>query len=190
MSARMTSAASNDARPASARSRLAGRAGRGRFLVEVPDRPCAKSGTARTACLLGDQPALPMGAGRPVRRRLVHAILASKYLLVEVRCPTLAPLASASSTGQRAYSASRGHAAPTIAQIEAVAGLSPGSGSLYPHFPSKDALLAQGVRQQIAAGEELLGFIAGPASFASLGLSERLVVIARPGRAGRTRNAT
>jgi DNA-binding transcriptional regulator YbjK len=38
----------------------------------------------------------------------------------------------------------QGHAAPTIAQIEAVASLSPGSGSLYPHFPSKDALLAEG----------------------------------------------
>jgi AcrR family transcriptional regulator len=75
----------------------------------------------------------------------------------------------------------QGYAATTIAQIEAAAGLSPGSGSLYRHFPSKQALLAEGVRQQIAAGEELLSFIAEPASFASLGLSERLVVIARAG---------
>jgi AcrR family transcriptional regulator len=75
----------------------------------------------------------------------------------------------------------QGYAATTIAQIEAAAGLSPGSGSLYRHFPSKDALLAEGVRQQIAAGEELLSFIADPASFATLGLSERLVVIARAG---------
>jgi AcrR family transcriptional regulator len=75
----------------------------------------------------------------------------------------------------------QGYAATTIAQIEAAAGLSPGSGSLYRHFPSKDALLAEGVRQQIAAGEELLSFIADPASFTTLVLSERLAVIARAG---------
>jgi DNA-binding transcriptional regulator YbjK len=38
----------------------------------------------------------------------------------------------------------QGYAATTIAQIEAAAGLSPGSGSLYRHFPSKQALLAEG----------------------------------------------
>jgi AcrR family transcriptional regulator len=43
----------------------------------------------------------------------------------------------------------QGYAATTISQIEAAAGLSPGSGGLYRHFPSKDALLAEGVRQQI-----------------------------------------
>ena len=75
----------------------------------------------------------------------------------------------------------QGYAATTVAQIEAAAGLSPGSGSLYRHFPSKQALLAEGVRQQIAAGEQLLSFIADPASFATLGLSERLEVIARAG---------
>ncbi len=75
----------------------------------------------------------------------------------------------------------QGYAATTIAQIEAAAGLSPGSGGLYRHFPSKHALLAEGVRQQIAAGEELLSFIADPASFATLALSERLAVIARAG---------
>jgi len=75
----------------------------------------------------------------------------------------------------------QGYAATTVAQIEAAAGLSPGSGSLYRHFPSKQALLTEGVRQQIAAGEQLLSFIADPASFATLGLSERLAVIARAG---------
>ena len=75
----------------------------------------------------------------------------------------------------------QGYAATTVAQIEAAAGLSPGSGSLYRHFPSKQALLAEGVRQQIAAGEQLLSFIADPSSFATLGLSERLAVIARAG---------
>ena len=75
----------------------------------------------------------------------------------------------------------QGYAATTVAQVEAAAGLSPGSGSLYRHFPSKRALLAEGVRQQIAAGEELLSFIADPAGFATLGVSERLAVIARAG---------
>jgi AcrR family transcriptional regulator len=75
----------------------------------------------------------------------------------------------------------QGYAATTVAQIEAAAGLSPGSGSLYRHFPSKDALLAEGVRQQIAAGQELLSFIADPAGFATLSLPERLAVIARAG---------
>jgi AcrR family transcriptional regulator len=75
----------------------------------------------------------------------------------------------------------QGYAATTIAQIEAAAGLSAGSGSLYRHFPSKQALLTEGVRQQIAAGEELLSFIADPAGLATQPLSERLAVIARAG---------
>ena len=75
----------------------------------------------------------------------------------------------------------QGYTATTVAQVEAAAGLSPGSGSLYRHFPSKQALLAAGVRQQIAAGEELLSFIADPAGLATLGRSERLAVIARAG---------
>jgi AcrR family transcriptional regulator len=75
----------------------------------------------------------------------------------------------------------QGYAATTISQIEAAAGLSPGSGGLYRHFPSKDALLAEGVRQQIDAGEELISFIGDPARFATLALSERLAAIARAG---------
>jgi AcrR family transcriptional regulator len=75
----------------------------------------------------------------------------------------------------------QGYAATTVAQIEAAAGLSPGSGSLYRHFPSKHALLAEGVRQQIDAGEELLSFISDPAGLDTLALSERLAVIARAG---------
>jgi AcrR family transcriptional regulator len=77
----------------------------------------------------------------------------------------------------------QGYAATTIAQIEAAAGLSPGSGSLYRHFPSKQSLLAEGVRKQIAAGEELLSFISDPAGLDTLSLSERLAVIARAGLA-------
>jgi AcrR family transcriptional regulator len=75
----------------------------------------------------------------------------------------------------------QGYAATTIAEIEAAAGLSPGSGSLYRHFPSKRALLAEGVRQQIAAGEQLLSFIGDPAVFTALGPRERLTVVARAG---------
>lgn len=75
----------------------------------------------------------------------------------------------------------QGYAATTIAQIEAAAGLSPGSGSLYRHFPSKDALLAEGVRQQIDAGEQLINFIGDPARFATMALPQRLAAIARAG---------
>lgn len=38
----------------------------------------------------------------------------------------------------------------SIAEIEAAAGLSPGSGGLYHHFSSKDAVLAAGVARQLA----------------------------------------
>jgi AcrR family transcriptional regulator len=75
----------------------------------------------------------------------------------------------------------QGYAATTISQIEAATGLSPGSGGLYRHFPSKDALLAEGVRQQIDAGEELISFIGDPARFAASAPSERLAAIARAG---------
>jgi AcrR family transcriptional regulator len=75
----------------------------------------------------------------------------------------------------------QGYKATTVAEIEAAAGLSPGSGSLYRHFPSKRALLAQGVRQQIATGEQLLSFIGDPTVFASLPPRKRLAVVARAG---------
>lgn len=43
----------------------------------------------------------------------------------------------------------RGYAATTIASIEEAAGLSGGSGSLYRHFASKQALLEAGIRDQL-----------------------------------------
>lgn len=49
----------------------------------------------------------------------------------------------------------RGYAATSVADIEAAAGLSPGSGSLYRHFPSKEALLLAGVRRRIDQGAPL-----------------------------------
>src|SRR6266536_1366316 len=75
----------------------------------------------------------------------------------------------------------QGYSATTIAEIEAAAGLSPGAGSLYRHFPSKRALLGAGVDRQIATGSDLVALIGDQAAFAVLPLPERLAVIARAG---------
>lgn len=55
-----------------------------------------------------------------------------------------------------------GYSATTVAQIEAAAGLAPGSGGMYKHFPSKQAVLEAGVRERIEAPDQL------PALFASI----------------------
>lgn len=44
----------------------------------------------------------------------------------------------------------------SVAAIEKAAGLRPGSGGLYRHFPSKDALLAAGVHERVESRSELL----------------------------------
>jgi AcrR family transcriptional regulator len=75
----------------------------------------------------------------------------------------------------------QGYAATTVAEIEAAGGLSPGSGGLYRHFPSKRALLAEGVRSHIAAGRELVAFADDPAALAGLPVAERLAVLLRAG---------
>ncbi len=49
----------------------------------------------------------------------------------------------------------QGYKETTVAQIEAAVGLSPGSGSLYKHFASKEALLAEGVEALVADRAEL-----------------------------------
>ena len=49
----------------------------------------------------------------------------------------------------------QGYRETTIAQIEAAAGLSPGSGSLYKHFPSKEALLTEGVEALLSDRADL-----------------------------------
>jgi len=49
----------------------------------------------------------------------------------------------------------QGYRETTIAQIEAAAGLSPGSGGLYKHFSSKKALLAEGVEALLTDRAEL-----------------------------------
>jgi AcrR family transcriptional regulator len=43
----------------------------------------------------------------------------------------------------------QGYQATTITQIEAAAGLAPGSGALYHHFKSKEALLEAGIDRQL-----------------------------------------
>ncbi len=43
-----------------------------------------------------------------------------------------------------------GYAATSITKIEAAAGLTPGAGGIYHHFPSKEALLAAGIERQLA----------------------------------------
>src|SRR6266481_491236 len=43
----------------------------------------------------------------------------------------------------------KGFEATSVSQIEAAAGLSPGSGALYRHFESKEALLGTGIDRQL-----------------------------------------
>lgn len=43
----------------------------------------------------------------------------------------------------------QGYTATSVAQIEAAAGLAPGSGALYHHFKSKEALLEAGIDRQL-----------------------------------------
>jgi len=54
----------------------------------------------------------------------------------------------------------QGYAATSVADIEAAAGLSSGSGGLYRHFASKKALLEAGVRGQIEVNPSLLDQLA------------------------------
>ena len=44
----------------------------------------------------------------------------------------------------------QGYSATSIAKIEAAAGLTPGAGGIYHHFPSKEAVLAAGIERQLA----------------------------------------
>lgn len=58
----------------------------------------------------------------------------------------------------------QGFAATSIAQIEEAAGLSPGSGALYRHFPSKEAMLSIGVRERIESRNGLIPKMDAPPS--------------------------
>jgi len=53
--------------------------------------------------------------------------------------------------------AERGLRGTSVSQIEAAAGLSPGSGGLYHHFSSKDAVLAEGVARHLEIRQVFAG---------------------------------
>ena len=55
--------------------------------------------------------------------------------------------------------AERGYERTSIADIQAAAGLAPGSGALYKHFPSKEAVLAAGLEDFVAGAERARGLI-------------------------------
>jgi AcrR family transcriptional regulator len=74
----------------------------------------------------------------------------------------------------------QGYRATTIAQIEQAAGLAPGAGGLYRHFPSKRALLEAGLRRQFDAGQELAALL-DPASLPEGDSVAALVAVARAG---------
>ena len=60
----------------------------------------------------------------------------------------------------------QGYQATSVAQIEAAAGLAPGSGALYHHFKSKEALLDAGIDRQLDRRRAMLDI---RALFAGLG---------------------
>jgi AcrR family transcriptional regulator len=71
----------------------------------------------------------------------------------------------------------QGYKATTVAEIEAAAGLSPGAGGMYRHFPSKRALLEAGLEEQLESGPSLaalLGSAPPPGD-----LRDQLLAIAR-----------
>jgi AcrR family transcriptional regulator len=62
--------------------------------------------------------------------------------------------------------AERGYERTSIADIQAAAGLAPGSGALYKHFPSKEAVLTAGMDEFLEGGErarELIREVPGTA---------------------------
>jgi AcrR family transcriptional regulator len=75
----------------------------------------------------------------------------------------------------------RGYSGTTVAQIEAAAGLSPGAGGIYRHFPSKRAILEAGLAAQIAGQADLIAMIEEPGALESLPLRDRLLIVAGAG---------
>jgi AcrR family transcriptional regulator len=75
----------------------------------------------------------------------------------------------------------QGYRATTVAQIEEAAGLSPGSGGLYRHFPSKRALLEDGLRRQSDPAGDLGILLAGAAAARGGSLTDRLTAVAVAG---------
>lgn len=58
--------------------------------------------------------------------------------------------------------AERGYERTSIADIQAAAGLAPGSGALYKHYPSKEALLHAGMSQFIATNVQARRLLPAP----------------------------
>jgi AcrR family transcriptional regulator len=75
----------------------------------------------------------------------------------------------------------RGFHATTVADIESAAGLARGAGGLYRHFRSKRALLEEGIRRQIDAGQGLLGLMGDREALADVSLDDQLRAVARAG---------
>lgn len=84
----------------------------------------------------------------------------------------------------------RGYAATTVSEIEGAAGLSAGSGSLYRHFASKEELLSEGVRTQIAVGQGLIDLMkaADPSPTVSLRVQLSAIAVAGLQRLDRERD--
>lgn len=67
--------------------------------------------------------------------------------------------------------AEKGYERTSIADIQAAAGLNPGSGALYKHFPSKEAVLRAGIERFVAearGAEALIAAMPGRAEDAML----------------------
>ena len=75
----------------------------------------------------------------------------------------------------------QGYSGTSVSEIEAAAGLSGGSGSLYRHFASKEALLSEGIREQVAAGKSLLGMVGDAGAAEEAPLRESLMMVAVAG---------
>jgi AcrR family transcriptional regulator len=75
----------------------------------------------------------------------------------------------------------QGYSGTSVREIEAAAGLSGGSGSLYRHFASKKALLSEGIREQVAAGKGLLGLVSDAGAAEEAPLRESLAMVAVAG---------
>ena len=82
----------------------------------------------------------------------------------------------------------QGYKATTITQIEQAAGLSPGSGGLYRHFPSKKALLEESLKQQVESGPDLSAFMTAPSD--PVDVRSQLLRSPAPAFAGSSTNAT
>ncbi|NNC12713.1 TetR/AcrR family transcriptional regulator [Planctomonas sp. JC2975] len=77
----------------------------------------------------------------------------------------------------------QGYAATSVAQIEAAAGLRPGSGGLYRHVASKRDLLEQGVRRVLDGPNDVAEALAATQNETDVAPSVRLRAIAEAGLA-------